>query len=41
MLRAVRLAAKLGLIIDPRRQADPRNAGLLENVPAARCSTKC
>ncbi len=37
MLRAVRLAAKLGLIIDPEAQKPIREmAGLLENVPAAR-----
>jgi len=37
MLRAVRLAAKLGLIIDPAASQPIREmAGLLENVPAAR-----
>ncbi|OQA33091.1 MAG: Poly(A) polymerase I precursor [Betaproteobacteria bacterium ADurb.Bin341] len=37
MLRAVRLAAKLGLIIDPAAREPIRTmAGLLENVPAAR-----
>jgi len=37
MLRAVRLAAKLGLIIDPAARKPIREmAGLLENVPAAR-----
>ena len=37
MLRAVRLAAKLGLIIDPEARRPIREmAGLLENVPAAR-----
>jgi len=37
MLRAVRLAAKLGLIIDPAAREPIRAmAGLLENVPAAR-----
>ena len=37
MLRAVRLAAKLGLIIDPAARAPIRDmAILLENVPAAR-----
>ena len=37
MLRAVRLAAKLGLIIDPAARTPIRDmAGLLENVPAAR-----
>jgi poly(A) polymerase len=37
MLRAVRLAAKLGLIIDPAARTPIREmAGLLENVPAAR-----
>lgn len=37
MLRAVRLAAKLGLIIDPEARKPIREmAGLLENVPAAR-----
>ena len=37
MLRAVRLAAKLGLIIDPAARAPIRDmAFLLENVPAAR-----
>jgi poly(A) polymerase len=37
MLRAVRLAAKLGLIIDPAAKQPIRDmAGLLENVPAAR-----
>jgi poly(A) polymerase len=37
MLRAVRLAAKLGLAIDPAARAPIREmAGLLENVPAAR-----
>jgi len=37
MLRAVRLAAKLGLIIDPAARAPIRTmAELLENVPAAR-----
>jgi poly(A) polymerase len=37
MLRAVRLAAKLGLIIDPAARAPIRDmAVLLENVPAAR-----
>ncbi|MDR2925463.1 MAG: polynucleotide adenylyltransferase PcnB [Azoarcus sp.] len=37
MLRAVRLAAKLGLIIDPAARAPIRDmASLLENVPSAR-----
>ena len=37
MLRAVRLAAKLGLVIDPAARAPIRSmADLLENVPAAR-----
>ncbi|NHC05159.1 poly(A) polymerase [Azonexus fungiphilus] len=37
MLRAVRLAAKLGLAIDPEAKKPIREmAGLLENVPAAR-----
>nr|MBL8410274.1 polynucleotide adenylyltransferase PcnB [Dechloromonas sp.] len=37
MLRAVRLAAKLGLIIDPAARTPIREmAGLLENVPPAR-----
>ena len=37
MLRAVRLAAKLGLIIDPAARKPIREmAGLLENVPPAR-----
>ena len=37
MLRAVRLAAKLGLVIDPQARAPIREmASLLENVPAAR-----
>ncbi len=37
MLRAVRLAAKLGLSIDPEAKKPIREmAGLLENVPAAR-----
>ncbi|WP_415033554.1 polynucleotide adenylyltransferase PcnB [Azonexus sp.] len=37
MLRAVRLAAKLGLSIDPEARRPIRDmAGLLENVPAAR-----
>ncbi|MCK6389667.1 MAG: polynucleotide adenylyltransferase PcnB [Azonexus sp.] len=37
MLRAVRLAAKLGLSIDPEAKKPIRDmAGLLENVPAAR-----
>jgi poly(A) polymerase len=37
LLRAVRLAAKLGLIIDPEARKPIREmAGLLENVPAAR-----
>ncbi|GHU25324.1 poly(A) polymerase I [Betaproteobacteria bacterium] len=37
MLRAVRLAAKLGLIIDPAARTPVRDmAPLLENVPAAR-----
>ena len=37
MLRAVRLAAKLGLIIDPAASKPIREmAGLLENIPAAR-----
>lgn len=37
MLRAVRLAAKLGLAIDPAAKKPIREmAGLLENVPAAR-----
>ena len=37
MLRAVRLAAKLGLIIDPAARAPIRTmAELIENVPAAR-----
>jgi len=37
MLRAVRLAAKLGLIIDPAARAPIREmASLLENVPTAR-----
>jgi len=37
MLRAVRLAAKLGLSIDPEAKRPIREmAGLLENVPAAR-----
>jgi poly(A) polymerase len=37
MLRAVRLAAKLGLVIDPAARAPIREmAELLENVPAAR-----
>jgi poly(A) polymerase len=37
MLRAVRLAAKLGLRLDPRLEAPiPEMAPLLENVPAAR-----
>ncbi|AXS79287.1 polynucleotide adenylyltransferase PcnB [Dechloromonas sp. HYN0024] len=37
MLRAVRLAAKLGLMIDPEAKKPIREmAGLLENVPAAR-----
>jgi poly(A) polymerase len=37
MLRAVRLAAKLGLTIDPAtRAADPRDGRLIENVPPAR-----
>jgi poly(A) polymerase len=37
MLRAVRLAAKLGLSIDPRRAKPIREmAVLLENVPPSR-----
>ncbi len=37
MLRAVRMAAKLGLVIDPAARAPIREmADLLENVPAAR-----
>lgn len=37
MLRAVRLGAKLGLVIDPEASRPIREmAGLLENVPAAR-----
>jgi hypothetical protein len=36
MLRAARLAAKLGFTIDPRRAPDPFAAHLLENVPQAR-----
>ncbi|MDR1351353.1 MAG: polynucleotide adenylyltransferase PcnB [Zoogloeaceae bacterium] len=39
MLRAIRLAAKLGLAIDPAARRPIREmAGLLENVPAARLS---
>jgi poly(A) polymerase len=37
MLRAVRLAAKLGVAIDPKTAAPiPRLAGLIQNVPPAR-----
>jgi hypothetical protein len=42
MLRAVRLAAKLGLLIDPEARKPIREmAVLLENVPPPACSTKC
>ena len=41
MLRAVRLAAKLGLTLDGRDARRSAAAPLMERVPPARCSTRC